>query len=119
MATTAALIVAAGRGHRVGGPLPKQYRALAGGTVLGHSVRRFITHPRIDCVRVVIDPADRPLYDDAVRGSDDTEAGKLLAPVAGGETRQDSVRNGLESLSNSPPDLVLIHDGARPWCPAR
>ena len=114
MATNAALIVAAGRGHRVGGPLPKQYRALAGRMVLGHSVRRFTTHPRVDCVRVVIDPADRPLYDDAVQGSEDPEARKLLAPVAGGETRQDSVRNGLESLSNSPPDLVLIHDGARP-----
>ena len=114
MATTAALIVAAGRGHRVGGPLPKQYRALAGRTVLGHSVRRFTTHPRVDRVRVVINPADRLLYDDAVQGSEDPEARKLLAPVAGGETRQDSVRSGLESLSDSPPDLVLIHDGARP-----
>ena len=114
MATTVALIVAAGRGHRVGGPLPKQYRALAGRTVLGHSVRRFTTHPRVDRVRVVINPADRSLYDDAVQGSEDPEARKLLAPVTGGVTRQDSVRNGLESLSDSPPDLVLIHDGARP-----
>ena len=87
MATTAALIVAAGRGHRVGGPLPKQYRALAGRTVLGHRVRRFTTHPRVDCVRVVINSADRPLYDDAVRESEGGEEGTLLAPVAGGETR--------------------------------
>ena len=114
MVTTAALIVAAGRGHRVGGPLPKQYRELAGGTVLGHSVWRFTTHPRVDCVRVVINLADRTLYDDAVQGSEDPQARKLLAPVAGGETRQDSVRNGLESLADAPPDLVLIHDGARP-----
>ena len=63
---------------------------------------------------VVINPADRSLYDDAVQGSKDPEARKLLAPVAGGETRQDSVRNGLESLADAPPDLVLIHDGARP-----
>ena len=114
MVTTAALIVAAGRGHRVGGPLPKQYRRLAGRTVLGHSVRRFAEHPRVDRVRVVINPADRPLYDDAVQGSEGAEAGKLLAPVAGGATRQESVRNGLESLADFPPDLVLIHDGARP-----
>ncbi len=114
MVTAAALIVAAGRGHRVGGPLPKQYRALAGRAVLGHSVQRFATHPRIDRVRVVINLADRPLYDDAVRESGDTADAALLAPVAGGETRQDSVRNGLESLAESPPDLVLIHDGARP-----
>ena len=117
MVTTAALIVAAGRGHRVGGPLPKQYRQLGARTVLGHSVSRFATHPRIDSVRVVINPADRPLYDDAVQGSEGAEAGKLLAPVAGGETRQESVRNGLESLSDAPPDLVLIHDGARPLVP--
>ena len=114
MVSAAALIVAAGRGHRVGGPLPKQYRQLAGRAVLGHSVQRFATHPRIDRVRVVINPADRPLYDDAVRESGSTADAALLAPIPGGETRQDSVRNGLESLAESPPDLVLIHDGARP-----
>ena len=114
MVTTAALIVAAGRGHRVGGPLPKQYREFAGSTVLGHSVRRFAVHPRVDSVQVVINPVDRPLYDDAMQGNECAEAGRLLAPVAGGETRQDSVRNGLESLADAPPDLVLIHDGARP-----
>ena len=118
MVSTAALIVAAGRGHRVGGPLPKQYRALAGHTVLGHSVRRFTAHPRVDRVRVVINPADRALYEAAVQGSASAEGGKLLAPVAGGATRQDSVRNGLESLEEAPPDLVLIHDGARPLVPA-
>ena len=118
MVTTAALIVAAGRGRRVGGPLPKQYRPLAGRAVLGHSMHRFATHPRIDRVRVVIDPADRPLYDDAVREGAGIAAGTLLAPVAGGATRQESVRNGLESLAKAPPDLVLIHDGARPLVPA-
>ena len=114
MVSAAALIVAAGRGHRVGGPLPKQYRQLAGRAVLSHSVQRFATHPGIDRVRVVINPADRPLYDEAVRDSGGAADGALLAPVAGGETRQDSVRNGLESLADAPPDLVLIHDGARP-----
>ena len=56
MVTAAALIVAAGRGHRVGGPLPKQYRKLAGRAMLGHSVQRFATHPRIDRVRVCDQP---------------------------------------------------------------
>ena len=114
MVSAAALIVAAGRGHRVGGPLPKQYRQLAGRAVLEHSVQRFATHPGIDRVRVVINPADRPLYDEAVRESGGAADASLLAPVGGGATRQDSVRNGLESLAESPPDLVLIHDGARP-----
>ena len=117
MVTAAALIVAAGRGHRVGGPLPKQYRHLTGRAVLGYSVRRFAMHPRIDRVRVVINPDDRTLYDDAVEDSAGAEEGKLLAPVAGGATRQDSVRNGLESFADTPPDLVLIHDGARPLVP--
>ena len=114
MVSAAALIVAAGRGHRVGGPLPKQYRQLAGRAVLGHSVQRFATHPRVGRVTVVINAADRSLYDKAVRESGSAADAALLAPVAGGETRQDSVRNGLESLAESPPDLVLIHDGARP-----
>ena len=114
MVSAAALIVAAGRGRRVGGPTPKQYRALAGRAVLGHSVGRFAQHPRIDRVRVVIDAADRPLYDDAVAASAGADAGKLLAPVGGGATRQDSVLKGLESLAGAAPDLVLIHDGARP-----
>ena len=114
MVSAAALIVAAGRGHRVGGLLPKQYRSLAGRAVLGHSLRRFAAHPRIDQVRVVINPADRPLYDETVCESGGAAGAALLAPVAGGETRQASVRNGLESLAESPPDLVLIHDGARP-----
>ena len=111
---TAALIVAAGRGHRVGGPLPKQYRQLAGRAVLAHSVQRFAAHARVDRVRVVINPADRPLYDEAVRESASAADATLLAPVAGGATRQESVRNGLESLADAPPELVLIHDGARP-----
>ena len=114
MVNAAALIVAAGRGHRVGGPLPKQYRQLAGRAVLGYSMQRFATHPGIDRVRVVINPADRLLYDEAVRESGNAADGALLMPVAGGETRQDSVRNGLESLADAAPDLVLIHDGARP-----
>ena len=115
MVTTAALIVAAGRGHRVGGPVPKQYRPLGGRAVLGHSIGRFAAHPRVDWVRVVIAPADRALYDDAARESGGV--GKLLAPVPGGATRQDSARLGLESLADAAPDIVLIHDGARPLIP--
>ena len=116
MVTTAALIVAAGRGHRVGGPVPKQYRPLGGRAVLGHSIGRFAAHPRVDRVRVVIAPVDQALYDDAARESGD--AGKLLAPVPGGATRQESARLGLESFAEAAPDLVLIHDGARPLIPA-
>jgi len=109
---TAALIVAAGRGQRFGGGLPKQYRHLAGVPLLRHSLRAFAAHPEVDRVRAVIHPDDREFYDAAAQGLD------LDAPVAGGASRQDSVRLGLESLADSPPARVLIHDGARPFVSA-
>ncbi|MDA0229880.1 MAG: bifunctional 2-C-methyl-D-erythritol 4-phosphate cytidylyltransferase/2-C-methyl-D-erythritol 2,4-cyclodiphosphate synthase [Proteobacteria bacterium] len=114
MPRTVALIVAAGRGHRVGGPLPKQYRELAGHPVLFHTIRAFTNHAAIDAVCTVIHPDDEQLYRAAVSGLDSGYDGKLLTPVHGGETRQDSVRLGLESLAQDTPRAVLIHDGARP-----
>ena len=109
---TAALIVAAGRGYRLGGALPKQYLPLAGRPVLRHSLETFTRHPAIDAVRVVIHRDDRELYEQAARGLD------LLPPVEGGATRQDSVRLGLESLGEVKPARVLIHDAARPFADA-
>ena len=104
----AVLVVAAGRGRRFGGEIPKQYLDLGGRTVLRHSLATFAAHPRIRWVRAVIHPDDQDLYDASAVGLN------LLAPTFGGETRQDSVRLGLESLQDLAPDLVLIHDGARP-----
>lgn len=108
-----ALVVAAGRGSRCGGERPKQYQRLNGRPVLRHSLETFCGHPEVDAVRVVIHPADRALYDEAAAGLD------LLAPVDGGAERQDSVRLGLESLQEAAPDVVLIHDAARPFADAR
>jgi 2-C-methyl-D-erythritol 4-phosphate cytidylyltransferase/2-C-methyl-D-erythritol 2,4-cyclodiphosphate synthase len=106
-----ALIVAAGAGIRAGGGVPKQYRPVAGQPLLRHAVTRLITHPAISGVTVVINPESRAQYDEAV-------AGLLLGePVAGGATRQDSVRAGLEALSNDPPEIVLVHDAARAFVP--
>lgn len=106
--TSIALIVAAGRGTRIGGEIPKQYLPLLGRPILRHSLETFARHPAIDKVRVVIHPDDRDLYEDAAAGLE------LLEPVPGGASRQDSVRLGLESLTPLAPDIVLIHDGARP-----
>jgi 2-C-methyl-D-erythritol 4-phosphate cytidylyltransferase / 2-C-methyl-D-erythritol 2,4-cyclodiphosphate synthase len=103
-----ALVVASGRGVRFGGGRPKQYRHLAGGPVLRHCLERFASHPAIDAVRAVICPEDAADYARAAAGL------PLLDPVAGGETRQESVRLGLESLEHDPPEKVLIHDGVRP-----
>src|SRR5438067_7933185 len=109
MATTYALILAAGRGARFGGALPKQYLGLGGGTVLRHSVTAFAAHPRVAGVQVVIRPEDREVYQRAVAGR------AILPPAPGGTERQDSARLGLEALAPHNPDRVLIHDGARPF----
>ena len=114
MPRNVALIVAAGRGHRVGGPLPKQYRELAGRPVLFHTIQAIASHPAIGAVRAVTHPDDTPHYRAALAGLNSELNDKILTPVEGGETRQDSVRLGLESLAKEAPDAVLIHDGARP-----
>src|SRR5215469_7523968 len=109
MSGTYALILAAGRGSRFGGTLPKQYLPLGGGMVLRHAVDAFAANPRIDGIQVVIRPEDRNVYDQALAGLD------VLPPVPGGAERQDSVRMGLEALAPRGPARVLIHDGARPF----
>jgi len=103
-----ALIVAAGSSTRFGGEIPKQYLALRGQAVLRRSANAFAGHPAIDGIRVVINAEHRRLYDAATAGL------TLLPPVVGGASRQESVLNGLESLSEMNPRLVLVHDAARP-----
>ena len=103
------IVVAAGRGHRLGGEIPKQYRPLGGRPLLRHCLDALCAHPKVDAVRVVLHPDDWALYEAAAEGLD------LLPPVAGGATRQESVRRGLESLSGIEPARVLIHDAARPF----
>ncbi|HEX5321533.1 MAG TPA: bifunctional 2-C-methyl-D-erythritol 4-phosphate cytidylyltransferase/2-C-methyl-D-erythritol 2,4-cyclodiphosphate synthase [Stellaceae bacterium] len=109
MAGTFALVVAAGRGTRFGGDLPKQYLTLGGRAVLHHAAAAFAGHAAVAGVQVVIRPEDAGAYDRAVAGL------ALLPSVPGGAERQDSVRLGLEALAAHSPDRVLIHDGARPF----
>lgn len=107
----AALIVAAGRGSRLGGDLPKQYAALGDGdgTVLAQAVDAFLGAPLVDVVQVVIHSDDLELYRRAIGER------SVLPPVIGGTTRQESVLAGLEALSDDPPECVLVHDAARPF----
>lgn len=109
-----ALILAAGCSERAGGTVvPKQYRRLGGIPLLCHSLRCFLTHDGIDAIRVVLKPSQYLLYEDALKHLQLRE--KLLDPVEGGETRQQSARAGLESIESLAPDIVLIHDAARPF----
>src|SRR5579863_9943384 len=112
MARVVALVVAAGRGTRFGGDLPKQWMELDGRPLLRHSLGILAAHPDIAEVRVVIHPDDRDRYEAAAAGL------RLNPPIHGGATRQESVRLGLEALADNPPDAVLIHDGARPFVDA-
>ncbi len=109
MARAVALVVAAGRGSRFGGELPKQWQELNGQMLLRHSLAAFAAHPDITEVRAVINPDDIALYERAAAGL------RLNPPLFGGATRQESVRRGLDGLIDTPPDWVLIHDGARPF----
>lgn len=99
--STAAIIVAAGRGTRAGGEIPKQWQCLAGKPVVAHTLAAFAGMRRV----LVIHPDDRARAEALGTGFD---------IVAGGASRAQSVRNALEHLAESGIDSVLIHDGARP-----
>jgi len=103
-----ALIVAAGKGERLGGDLPKQYRLLGGKPMLRWAVESFIAHPRIDTVRVVVGAGQREMASAALEGL------SVADLIEGGAERADSVRNGLEAVGEG---AVLVHDAARPFCP--
>ncbi len=105
----AAIIVAAGRGTRAGGKLPKQWQSLRGRPVLAHTLAAL--QPHVTTNVVVVHPDDSALWDQS----------GLLADIVvqGGATRDASVRAGLEALANHAPELVLIHDAARPLVSAR
>ena len=107
--TTTALIVAAGKGERLGGGVPKQYRMLGGKPVLRWAVESLIGHPAVRSTRVVIGAGQQELAAAALAGLD------VGALIEGGAHRADSVRAGLGAIAG---DAVLVHDAARPFCPA-
>lgn len=108
----AAIVVAAGQGSRAGqdDPRPKQYRPIASVPVLERTIQALLHDPAIAFVVPVISAEHEALFTNLALNST-----KLLPPVTGGETRQVSVLKGLEALVSLGPDIVLIHDGARPF----
>lgn len=105
----AAIIVAAGRGLRAGAGGPKQYRSIAGRSVISRAMEPFCGHADVFAVQPVLNPDDGAMFNEAVRGL------RYRPAVSGGATRQGSVRAGLEALAGDAPEIVLIHDAARPF----
>lgn len=117
---TAAIVVAAGRGLRVGGETPKQYRRVGGLPVLARTLAALSQHAGLDLIQPVIAPDAESFYRECLGELDPALCGKLGQPVSGGATRQQSVHAGLEALARAGqvPELVLIHDAARPYVAA-
>lgn len=109
---TAVVLVAAGRGLRAGAGGPKQYRTIGGVPVIRRAMEVFSRHPDVSALQPVVNPDDSAMFTAAVAGL------KHEAPVNGGATRQASVLAGLEALAKHEPDIVLIHDAARPFVSA-
>lgn len=112
MTQVAAVVVAAGRGVRAGGDLPKQFREIGGMSLLRRSLLSFVEIPNIGAVQPVVRRDDFDLVQQQTSDID------ILPPVFGGATRQASVRAGLEALLPRSPDIVLVHDAARPFASA-
>lgn len=104
--STAAIVVAAGRGLRAGGEVPKQFAPWRGKPLVRHSVEAFLG-AGLARVVVVIPAGGEAMAEAALAGLD-------AELVRGGATRQDSVAAGLAHLADAPPAAVLIHDAARP-----
>jgi 2-C-methyl-D-erythritol 4-phosphate cytidylyltransferase/2-C-methyl-D-erythritol 2,4-cyclodiphosphate synthase len=110
--STVAIIVAAGQGARLGGPVPKQYQGLGAEMVLTRTLRAALACPNLNALLVAIHPDASELYAEAVAPLTDP---RLLPPVHGGAERSDTVRLALETLASQAPIVVLIHDAARPF----
>lgn len=111
---TDAVVVAAGRGMRLGSAIPKQFLPIGGVPVVARAVDAFLHHPLVRRVVVAIGPDDADAFDAAIGNRRDA-----VVTITGGETRQASVAAALAALAGDPPDNVLIHDGARPFVSAK
>ncbi len=109
MSKVVGLIVAAGKGERAGGGVPKQFRTIAGKALVAHAYDRLLAHPSVSGVIIVVAAGQEEMLAEALRGH------KPLGIVQGGATRRESVRAGLNAIDDA--DIVLIHDAARPFVP--
>ena len=107
------IVVAAGRGARLGAATPKQYLPCGGRPLICHALDALAAARPYCAATVVIHPDDRALYDAALAALSPAAASVFGPPALGGDSRQQSVRAGLEAQVDASPDIVLIHDAAR------
>ena len=106
-----AVIVAAGKGKRMGTEISKQFLPLGGKEILAHSVEKF---EKAENIRDIVIVTGKDSLQDVKDMTQEYGWGKVVSVVAGGKERQDSVWNGLQLVS-ADTEIVLIHDGVRPF----
>ncbi len=109
----AAIIVAGGKGRRMGASMRKQYLDLAGTPILLHTLRRFLACPSFDRVILAAPPEDFVYIQGQLLGT--LASGYRVELAAGGDERQISVSNALDTLGDDFQGLIAVHDGVRPF----
>ncbi|MEW6534661.1 MAG: 2-C-methyl-D-erythritol 4-phosphate cytidylyltransferase [Candidatus Auribacterota bacterium] len=108
-----AVVVAAGSGNRMGSATPKQYLLLNNTPILVHTLRRLSSMPGLSGI-ILVTGKDSVSYCEGEIVSK-FSLGRVMRVIEGGEMRQDSVYNGLSVLQAFSPDIVMVHDGVRPF----
>ena len=111
-----AIILAGGKGKRMGSAISKQFIDIKGKPIIYYTLKKFSENKKIDNIIVVLPEDEVKYFKENILKKYELRINKI---VIGGKERQDSVYNALKSLKNSSTDIVLIHDGARPFISER
>lgn len=111
-----AIILASGKGKRMGSAISKQFIDIKGKPIIYYTLKKFSENKKIDNIIVVLPEDEVKYFKENILKKYELRINKI---VIGGKERQDSVYNALKSLKNSSTDIVLIHDGARPFISER
>ena len=111
-----AIILAGGKGKRIGSAISKQFIDIKGKPIIYYTLKKFSENKKIDNIIVVLPEDEVKYFKENILKKYELRINKI---VIGGKERQDSVYNALKSLKNSSTDIVLIHDGARPFISER
>ena len=107
-----AIILAGGKGKRMGAPVSKQFIEIKGKPIIYYTIKKFSENKKIDNIGVVLSKDEVGYFKENILEKYNLKVDNI---VIGGTERQDSVYNGLKSLEDTNTDIVLIHDGARPF----